>query len=131
MKKARSCAFQVNYHLIYATKYRRRVLVGMVKVRLEEIIKDIAERHGYELIAAKVDDGDHVHLFVSAPPAVSIPEIVRNFKCVSALKLFRVFPQIRRQLWCGHLWSDGYAVRTAGDVSSDTIESYIKRTERQ
>jgi len=127
LEKARTCAFQANYHLICATKYRRKVLVGSVEVRLEEVLKMIADQCGYRLLTARVHNGDHVHLFVSAPPTVSIPEIARVFKCVSAKLLFEEFPEIKEKLWGGHLWSEGYAVRTAGVVTSAKIEEYINR----
>ena len=127
LEKARTCAFQASYHLIWAIKYRRKVLVGSVEVRLVEVLKMIAENHSYQLLAARVHDGDRVHLFVSVPPKVCIPAMVRVFKCVSAQLLFNEFPQLRRQLWGGHLWSDGYAVRTAGVVTSEKIEEYINR----
>ena len=87
----------------------------------------IADEHGYRLLAARVHDGDHVHVFVSAPPKMSISEIVRVFKCVSARVLFEEFPVMKEKLWGGHLWSDGYAVRTAGIVTSEKIEQYINR----
>jgi putative transposase len=128
LEKARTCAYQANYHLICATKYRRKVLVGTVRVRLEELLKMIAERHGWQLLAARVHDGDHVHLFVSAPPKVCVPEMVRVFKCVSAKMLFDEFPEIKAKLWGGHLWSEGYAIRTASVVTSAKIEEYINRT---
>jgi putative transposase len=87
----------------------------------------IADEHGYRLLAARVHDGDHVHVFVSAPPKMSISEIVRVLKCVSARVLFEDFSCIKLRLWGGHLWSDGYAVRTAGIVTSEKIEQYINR----
>jgi putative transposase len=127
LEKARTCAYQANYHLICATKYRRKVLMGTVRFRLEGLLKMIAERHGYVLLAAKVHDDNHVHL-VSAPPKICVPEIVRVFKCVSAKTLFDEFPEIKEQLWGGHLWSKGYAIRTAGVVTSAKIEEYINRT---
>ena len=101
--------------------------MGSVKVRLEVVLKTIADNHGYKLLAVRVHDGDHVHLFVSAPPKVCVPEMVRIFKCVSAGLLFEEFAEIKRQLWGGHLWSEGYAVRTAGDVTGAKIEQYINR----
>ena len=127
LEKARTCAYQANYHLICAIKYRRKVLVGAVEVRLGKVLKMIADRHGYQLLATRVHDGDHVHLFVSASPKTSIPEMARVFKCVSAKLLFDEFPEIKTQLWGGHLWSEGYAVRTAGVVTSAKIEEYINR----
>jgi len=127
MEKTKTCAFQANYHLIWAIKYRHKVLVGSVEGRLLEVLKMIAENHGFRLLAVRVHDGDHVHVFVSAPPKVCIPEMVRVLKCVSARLLFDEFPEIKLQLWGGHLWSEGYAVRTAGVVTSEKIEQYINR----
>lgn len=127
MEKARTCAFQANYHLIWATKYRRKVLVGSVEVRLLEVLKTIATQSGFQLLTARVHDGDHLHVFVSASPKLCIPEIVRVLKCNSAKTLFEEFPQIKLHLWGGHLWSEGYAVRTAGVVTSTKIEEYINR----
>ncbi len=127
MEKARTCAFQANYHLIWATKYRRKVLVGSVEVRLLEVLKTTASQSDLQLLTARVHDGDHVHVFVSAQPKVRIPDIVRVLKCNSARLLLEEFPLIKRQLWGGHLWSEGYAVRTAGVVTSAKIEEYINR----
>ena len=127
MEKARTCAFQANYHLIWATKYRRKVLLGSVEVRLEEVLKTIASQSGFVLLTARVHDGDHLHVFVSASPKVCIPEIVRLLKCNSAKVLFEEFPGLKLRLWGGHLWSEGYAVRTAGVVTSAKIEEYINR----
>jgi putative transposase len=128
LEKARTCAFQANYHLIWATKYRRKVLLGSVEVRLLEVLKMIAANHGFKLLAARVHNGDHLHVFVSAQPKVCIPDIVCLLKCNSAKVLFEEFPLIRKQLWGGHLWSEGYAVRTAGIVTSAKIEEYINRS---
>ena len=101
LEKARSCAYQVNYHLIWATKYRRKVLVGSVEVRLLEVLKTIANQCGFQLLTARVHGGDHVHVFVSAQPKVGIPEMVRVLKCNSAKALFEEFPMIKLQLWGG------------------------------
>jgi putative transposase len=127
LEKARTCAFQANYHLIWVTKYRRKVLLGSVEVRLLEVLKTIANQSGFQLLTARVHDGDHLHVFVSASSKVCIPEIVRVFKCNSAKVLFDEFPQLKLRLWGGHLWSEGYAVRTAGVVTSAKIEEYINR----
>ena len=88
----------------------------------------IANQSGFQLLAVRVHHGDHVHLFVSVPPKVCIPKMVSVLKCVSAKVLFEEFPQIKLQLWGGHLWSEGYAVRTAGVVTSAKIEEYINRS---
>ena len=101
--------------------------MGSVKVRLEDVLKTIADQSGCRLLAARVHDGDHVHVFVSARPKVSIFEVVRVFNCISAKVLFVEFPEIESQFWGGHLWLEGYAVRTAGEVTGAKIEEYINR----
>ena len=127
LERARLCVFQVNCHLIWAIKYRCKVLLGLVEVKLMEVLKTIATNHGFQLLAAKVHHGDHIHVFVSARPKLCIPEMVRVLKCNSAKLLFEEFPEIKLRLWGGHLWSEGYAVRTAGVVTIAKIEEYINK----
>lgn len=79
------------------------------------------------VLTARVHDGDYLHIFVSASPKTGIPLMVGLLKCNSAKVLFEEFPQIRGQLWGGHLWSEGYAIRTTGAVNSARIEEYINR----
>ena len=92
-----------------------------------EVLKTIANQSGFVLLAARVHQGDHVHVFVSAPPKVCIPFMVRVLKCNSAKVLFVEFPVLKEKLWGGHLWSEGYAVRTAGVVTIAKIEEYINK----
>lgn len=127
LEKARTCAFQANYHLIWATERRRKVLLGAVGVRLLEVLETIVNQSGFQLFTAGVHEGDRLHVFVSVSSKVCIPEIVRVFECNSARVLFDEFPLIKKQLWGGHLWSEGYAVRTAGVVTGAKIEEYINR----
>ena len=88
--------------------------MGSVRVRLEDVLKTIADQNGCRLSAARVHDGDHVHVFVSAPPKVLIPEVMRVFKCISAKVLFEEFPAIKSELWGGHLWSEGLRCEDCG-----------------
>ena len=70
---------------------------------------------------------DHVHIFASIPPKYSVGEIVRVLKSVSAREIFLRHPEVKRELWGGEFWEDGYFVRTVGDkVTSDTIKRYIQ-----
>jgi putative transposase len=81
------------------TKYRHNVLVGPVEVRLVEVLKMIVGRCGFELLAVRVHDGCHVHVFVSASPKVCISVMVCLFKCNSAKLLFLEFEQLKLWLW--------------------------------
>jgi putative transposase len=75
---------------------------------------------------------DHVHLFLSAPPRYSPAEIVQVIKSISGKMVFREFPEIKKQLWGGEFWSDGYFVRSVGDkVTSEIIRRYIKYQQQE
>ena len=69
--------------------------MGSVKVRLEAVLKTIADQNDCQLLASRVHDGDHVHVFVSAPPKVSVPDLMRVFKCISAKLLFEEFAEVK------------------------------------
>ena len=89
----------------------------------------IVSQSGFQLFAARVHRGGHVYVFVSAPPKVCILEIVCVLKCSSVKFFFVEFPVLREKLWGGHLWSEGYAVRTAGVVTSAKIDNISTGTQ--
>lgn len=89
-------------------------------------MREIGEEYGVEIAEMEVS-ADHVHLLVSFPPSRSIGEVVRLLKSISARELFREFPNLRRRMWSGQLWEDGYFARTVGDrMTSDVIQKYIQ-----
>jgi len=121
-KQSKHQVFLLNYHLIWCPKRRKPVLVGQVAKRLREIIENVAVELGVEILALEIMP-DHLHLFVSAYPQLSIPHIVRSFKGKSAHILRQEFPEL---LKLPSLWTHSYFVSTAGNVSSETIKKYIE-----
>ena len=93
---------------------------------LKEVFQRIAEE--YELVIDTMEVmEDHVHIFVEVPPRYSPARVVQTMKSISAREVFKEFPEIRKQLWAGELWNDGYFVRSVGDkVTADIIRKYIK-----
>ena len=70
---------------------------------------------------------DHVHIFIEVPPKYSPARVVQIMKSISARKIFEKFPELRKQLWAGEFWNDGYFVRSVGDeVTADIIRKYIE-----
>lgn len=108
VKRASHC---VKYHLVWAPKYRKWVLQGDVRQRVRELFQEIAGHHGFEIEEMEVDK-DHVHIFLSFPPKYSISAVVRIMKSVSAKEVREAFPFVKKQLWGGEFWEDGYFVRT-------------------
>ncbi len=126
IQRTRHAAYDLKYHLVWVPKYRKLILQGKVAVRLEQVFGEISERYGWQLQEVAVL-ADHVHLFVGAPPKYAPARIVQIYKSISARLMFQEFPEIKRQLWGGELWSDGYFVRSIGDqVTATVIKRYIR-----
>jgi putative transposase len=89
-------------------------------------LQEIAERYEYEIIEMEVMP-DHLHLFVSTKPTVAATDVVRSFKSLSAIELFKKYPSLKKfYSRCGSLWSKGYFVSTIGKVSAETVQKYIQ-----
>ena len=111
----------IHYHLIWCPKRRRRVLVNAVRERLESLIREVAVELGCTIIALEIMP-DHLHLFLSAPPALAPHQIVRQIKGRSSRVLRQEFPHLLR---LPSLWTRSYFCSTAGNVSSQTIQRSI------
>ena len=126
IKRARTCVYNVNYHIVWSVKYRRSVLTGKVENYLKELLTQIADEKGFDLEAMEVMP-DHVHVFVSAHPKISPSYIVKMLKGISGRKLFIEFPELKGKLWKGHLWNSSFYLETVGSVSEEAIKKYIEK----
>jgi len=107
------------------------ILGGELAKRLKMSFEQISERYEFEIDTMEVKD-DHVHLFLSAPPRYSPAMIVQIIKSISAKMVFKEFPEVKKELWGGEFWSDGYFVRSVGDkVTSEVIRRYIKYQQQE
>ena len=125
----RGCVYHTAYHMVWRPVYRRDVLQEPVKTTLENLLHVIANGHGMQVLAVDVQP-DHVHLFVSMPPTMSISEAVKLFKGISARQLRLMYPELRKRTRSDRLWAPSYFVSTAGKVSAETIRRYIESQEQ-
>ena len=126
LKRTSHTVYETKYHLVWAPKYRKWILRGDIRKRVEELFYEIAENHGIEIDTLEVVE-DHVHLFLSFPPRMSISRVVGKLKSISASEVYREHPEVKRELWGGNFWQEGYFVRTSGDqVTTEIIRSYIE-----
>lgn len=124
--KYRTCIANVNYHIIFCVKHRRKILDGEIESFLKDTILDIAKDKNFKIKAMEIGQNDHVHLFISAHPKYSIGQIVKWIKGISGIKLFKRFPDLTEKLWNGKLWSNTYYVETIGSTSEENIRKYIE-----
>ena len=126
-RRTAHAAYDTAYHLVWSPKYRKQSLKDALALRVEQMFKEIAESYDITIDEMEISP-DHVHLFCSFPPRYSIAQVVGMFKSLSARAVFREFPQVKRQLWGGEFWEDGYFARTVGDkVTAELIRKYIQR----
>lgn len=127
LKRTSHSVYETRYHLVWCPKRRRDVFRNdEVRERAERLFREICEDYDLDLIELEVA-ADHVHVMLSFPPRLSIGEVVRILKSISARELFREFPWLRRRLWSGEIWNDGYFARTVGDrMTSEIIKNYIQ-----
>ena len=125
-KRSKHQVYLVNYHLIWCPKRRKPILTGLIKTRLKEIIGEVSEELGLEILALEIQP-DHIHLFVSTYPQLGCHKIIRSIKGRSSRLLRQEFPEL---LKLPSLWTHSYFVSTAGNVSSETIKRYIEEQPR-
>ncbi len=114
------------YHLVCPAKYRRVVLDASVETVLKEVCLDIADR--YEIVFLEIGtDGDHVHFLLQSVPSYSPTKIVRLIKSLTAREIFARCPQVKKKLWGGEFWSDGYFIASVGrHANAETIGNYVR-----
>jgi putative transposase len=126
LKRTSHAVYDTQYHLVWAPKYRKRILTGAVGQRMKELLQEIAQAHDITIEEMEVSQ-DHVHIFCSFPPRLSISQVMTRFKSLSARAIFREHPQVKKQLWGGEFWEEGYFARTVGDkVTAEVIKKYIQ-----
>jgi REP element-mobilizing transposase RayT len=114
------------YHIVCPAKYRRAVVTPDVDAKLKEICKEIALRYEIEFLEIGTDR-DHVHFLVQSVPMYSPRKIVRTIKSITAKEIFRQLPEVKKQLWGGEFWSDGYFISTVGaHGSEEQLRQYVK-----
>lgn len=115
------------YHLVCPAKYRRVVFNEDVDQVLKAVCLEIAARYEIEFLEIGTD-ADHVHFLVQSVPTYSPTKIVRVIKSITAREIFARAPSVKKQLWGGEFWSDGYYVSTVGQRGNEeTIRNYVQK----
>ena len=114
------------YHLVFTAKYRRVVFDAGVDRALADAFQEIEKRYPTKFLEIGSDD-DYIHLLVQSVPSYSVTKIVMRIKSLSAREVFQKCPHVKKALWGGEFWSDGYFSSTVGKHGSESmIRNYVK-----
>ncbi len=124
-RKTSHSVYDLKYHVVWITKYRKPVLYGDISLRLRELIREVCKSLDVEILKGNVRR-DHVHLMLSVPPYISISKLLQSVKGRSSRKLLLEYKRLKKVYWGCHLWARGYFVASTGTVTDEVIANYIE-----
>jgi putative transposase len=117
--------FDIKFHFVWVTKYRKRILTGAVAVRLRDLVREICRTEEIEILQGAVSS-DHVHVLLSCPPNLSPSKIMQVIKGKTSRKLLLEFKHLQKLYWGRHFWARGYFVASSGNITDEVIMEYIR-----
>ncbi|MEG6569937.1 IS200/IS605 family transposase [Thermoanaerobacterium thermosaccharolyticum] len=128
-RKSSHATYDLKYHIVWITKYRKPILVGKIAERTRELIRMVCKNNEVEILSGHVSK-DHIHILVSAPPHLSISKLVQYIKGYSSRKLLMENKKLNKQFWGQHLWARGYFAASSGNVTDEVIIEYIEENQK-
>lgn len=126
MYKTRTSTYELTYHIVFVTKYRKEIFnTEQKKEQMKDILTVLSTGNNSTIIDLEVVD-DHVHMVVSIPPKIAPSDIVKSYKGTSARQWFKLYPSDKNILYRGHLWSPSFFIRSIGSVSKEIVLQYVK-----
>ena len=121
----RGYVYSLQYHLVWCTKYRKKVLKDGIDVECKEMLESLAQEYKFQILAMEVMP-DHIHLLVDCRPQFYISDMIKIMKGNLARQMFLLHPELKKELWGGHLWNPSYCAVTVSDRSREQILAYIE-----
>jgi len=120
---------RLQYHLVWIPKYRKRVLLGKVAVRLQDLFREAANVNRWVIHELNIQR-DHVHMLIQVEPSVSVAKVVQVLKGGSSIKIREEYPELEEFLWGDSFWADGYFAESIGTVQEEMVRKYIREQSR-
>ena len=118
----RGYVYSLQYHLVWCTKYRKKVLKDGIDTECKKMLQDLAEEYKFQILAME----DHIHLLVNCKPQFYVSDMIKIMKGNLARRMFLVHPELKNELWGGHLWNPSYCAITVSDRSREQVLAYIE-----
>ena len=125
-RKSSHIVYDIKYHIVWITKYRKPILRADVAQRMRELIREICRANDVEIIKGHISH-DHVHIFVSVPPHISVSQLVKSIKGKTSRKMMMEYKSLSRAFWGRHIWARGYFVASSDNVTDEAIIKYIEQ----
>jgi putative transposase len=129
-RKASHAVYDIQYHFVWITKYRYKMLKGPVAERLRELLRQGCDARGIKIVRGNISK-DHVHMLLSCPASLAPAKIVQYLKGRSSRLLQEQFPELRKRYWGQHLWASGYYCATVGAVTEEAIKAHIENQSQE
>lgn len=120
----RGYVYSLQYHIVWVTKYRKPIFIGDIKIDMKNYLLYTLKSLDMNVIAIEIMS-DNIHLLVNCKPQLRLSDAIKILKGNTARWLFLKYPEIKKQLWGGHLWNPSYFVATVSDRTLEQIEHYI------
>ena len=117
------------YHIVFAPKFRRKVIYGQLKQDIANILSALCKQKGIKIVEAEVCP-DHIHMLVEIPPSISVSSFVGYLKGKSTLMIFERHANLKYKYGNRNFWAKGYFVSTVG-LNTETVKEYIKNQEKE
>lgn len=125
MRKSSHVQYDIEYHIVWTTKYRYKVLNGKVAERARVLIRQCCNSMNVTIVKGSIGK-EHIHLLVSCPPNLSVSKLVQQLKGKTSRTLQMEYKELKKRYWGQHLWSSGYFCRSVGTVTREMIKDYIE-----
>jgi len=120
----RGYVYSLQYHIVWVTKYRKPIFIGEIEIDVKNYLTETLKSLDMDMIAMEIMP-DHIHLLVDCKPQLRLSDAIKILKGNTARWLFLNHPEIKKQLWGGHLWNPSYFVATVSDRTLEQVKSYI------
>lgn len=117
--------YDLKVHIVWITKYRKKVLRGDISLRVRELLREICKANDVIIIKGHVSL-DHVHLLLSYPANISVSKLVQYLKGKTSRRLLQDYAEMRKMFWGQHLWARGYFAASVGTVTDEIVKEYIE-----
>jgi len=124
--KSSHTVYDLKYHFVWVTKYRKPVLRGGIAERVRDLIREICKANDMEILRGHISK-DHVHIFVSVPPHLSVSQLAQSMKGKTSRKMLMEYKSLSRAFWGRHMWARGYFAASSGNVTDEVIMKYIEQ----